>query len=213
MRSTTTCVQPAGSGDAHASLTCVSHACCHRVLQYASQRVDQGSVLGWKSCGIHRERSDAPVTAPWPLLTSQTVACTAASGHGQQEGPQRRRLFAPAAGSACGPTAPRCPTASAREAFPGVPVIAGGRRSVAAAARPLRLLERHRQALHPARLQGRPARLRHGREEHRRRSPAAWPPGSAREATPQHARRRLSPSGRSRRDGRDRHRRNPNSTR
>ena len=32
--------------------------------------------------------------------------------HGQQEGPQRRRLLAPAAGSASGPTAPPCPTAS-----------------------------------------------------------------------------------------------------
>ncbi len=58
----------------------------------------------------------------------------------------------------------------------GVPRRAGDRRrrrGVAAPARPLRLLERHGQALDPARLQGRPRRLRHGRGQHRRDRPTA----------------------------------------
>ena len=58
----------------------------------------------------------------------------------------------------------------------GVPRRAGDRRrrrGVAAAAGPLRLLERHRPAVDPARLQGRPGRLRHGRAADRRDRPAA----------------------------------------
>ncbi len=46
------------------------------------------------------------------------------------------------------------------------------RRGVAAAPGPLRLLERHRPPLDPARLQGRPGGLRHGRADDRRDRPA-----------------------------------------
>ena len=61
----------------------------------------------------------------------------------------------------------------------GLPRRAGDRRrrrSVAAPAGPLRLLERHGSPFHPARLQSRPPRLRHGRRDDRgdRR---AWPRG------------------------------------
>ena len=93
--------------------------------------------------------------------------------HRQQEGPQRRRLLAPAAGSACGPTGRRSPTASA-----------AARRSPACRSSPAASRRRCAgwpttttgatpSAVDPARLQGRPARLRHGRARHRRdRRPA-----------------------------------------
>ena len=58
----------------------------------------------------------------------------------------------------------------------GVPRRAGHRRrrrGVAAPAGPLRLLERHRPPVDPARLQGRPGRLRHGRAADRRDRPPA----------------------------------------
>ena len=93
--------------------------------------------------------------------------------HGQQEGPQRRRLQ---------PRRPDRPAARPGHAalLPagprGVPRRAGDRRrrrGVAAAAGPLRLLERHRPAVDPARLQGRPRRLRHGRAADRRDRPPA----------------------------------------
>ena len=61
----------------------------------------------------------------------------------------------------------------------GVPRRAGDRRrrrGVAAAAGPLRLLERHGPAVDPARLQGRPGRLRHGRSRASSRSPSGWRP-------------------------------------
>ncbi len=91
--------------------------------------------------------------------------------HRQQEGPQRRRLFArrpdrPAPGPGDAAVLPACPR--------GVPRRAGHRRrrrGVAAPAGPLRLLERHGPAVDPARQQGRPGRLRHGRAEHRRDRP------------------------------------------
>ena len=68
-------------------------------------------------------------------------------------------------------TMPYCQRA--REAFPGVPVIAGGVEASLQAAGSLRLLERHCPPVDRARRQGRPRRLRHGRAPDRRDRPAA----------------------------------------
>ncbi len=112
--------------------------------------------------------------------------------HGQQEGPQRRRLQP---GRSDRPEArPRDP--ALLPARPrGVPRRARDRRGGRGeppAARPLRLLERHRQAVDPARLEGRPRRLRHGRAADRRDRPTVegW---RDRPRPPRHARRRLRP--------------------
>ncbi len=93
--------------------------------------------------------------------------------HGQQEGPQRRRLQPrrpdrPEAGSrdhALLPASPRGLSRRPRDRRRGrgEPPPAGA----------LRLLERHRQAVDPARLEGRPRRLRHGRAADRRDRPEA----------------------------------------
>ncbi len=110
--------------------------------------------------------------------------------HGQQEGAQRRRLLAgrqdrhaPGPGDAgLLPAGPR-----------GLPWCAGDRRrrrGLPAAAGPLRLLERQGPPLDPARLQGRPGRVRYGRGEHPRdRPPLAGRRDRARPA--RHARRGL----------------------
>ena len=86
----------------------------------------------------------------------------------------------------------------AREAFPGVPVIAGG---VEASLRRLAHYDYWSDTVRRSILldcQGRPGRLRHGREGRSSRSPAAWPPGRrSRCATCgwRHARRRLRACG------------------
>ena len=64
----------------------------------------------------------------------------------------------------------------AREAYKGVPVIAGGVEASLRRLGALRLLERQGPPLDPARLQGRPARLRHGRRRDSSKSPAASRP-------------------------------------
>ena len=89
--------------------------------------------------------------------------------HGEQEGPQRRRLLARAGGSACGPTARRSSTASAAaRRSPACRSIAGG---VEASLRRLAHYDywsRHGPPVDPRSTQGRPARLRHGRGDDRR---------------------------------------------
>ena len=96
--------------------------------------------------------------------------------HGQQEGPQRRRLLA---------RRPDRPAARPRDAalLPagprGLSRRAGDRRrrrGVAAAAGPLRLLERHGPPVDPARLQGRPASSTAWASRRSSRSPGGWPP-------------------------------------
>ena len=72
-----------------------------------------------------------------------------------------------------------------------MPVIAGGVEA-AAAAGPLRLLERQSPPLDHARLQGRPARLRHGRRGRSSKSPSDWPAGETGQRPARHARRGLS---------------------
>ena len=89
-------------------------------------------------------------------------------------------------------TIPYCQRA--REAFPGVPVIAGGRRGVAPPPGALRLLERHRQARDHARRQGRPGRLRHGRASDRHDRPPARRRRVG-QGPPRHARGGLRPGG------------------
>ena len=114
--------------------------------------------------------------------------------HGQQEGPQRRRLLArrpdrPAAGSGHDPLLPARPR--------GVPRRAdhrGWRRGVASPAGSLRLLERHRPPSHHARRQGGPRRLRHGRapDRHDRQSARGR---RDREGPPRHAGRGVRDGG------------------
>ena len=93
--------------------------------------------------------------------------------HGQQEGPQRRRLQPgrpdrPASRPGDDPLLPACPRGLSRRAG-----HRRRRRGLAAAAGPLRLLERHRPPVDRARRQGRPRRLRHGRAPDRRDRPPA----------------------------------------
>ena len=64
----------------------------------------------------------------------------------------------------------------AREAYHGRAGHRRRRRGQPAAAGALRLLERQGPPLDPARLQGRPARLRHGRARASSRSPSGWRP-------------------------------------
>ena len=102
--------------------------------------------------------------------------------HRQQEGAQRRRLFA---GRPHRPAPRPGDAAVLPSGAGGVPRRADHRwrrRGVAAPAGPLRLLERYGPPLDPARLQGRPSRLRHGRGKHRGNCPA--PGGGADGARP-----------------------------
>ena len=98
--------------------------------------------------------------------------------HGQQEGPQRRRLFArrpdrPAARPRHAALLPAGPRGLSRRAG-----HRRRRRGVAAPAGPLRLLERHRPPGDPARLP-RPTCVVYGMGEQpdRRDRPTGWPPG------------------------------------
>ena len=85
--------------------------------------------------------------------------------HRAEEEP-RRRISTRPGGRTGLPARPRDASSTrnrCREAFPGRADRARRHRGVAAAHRPLRLLDRHGAPLDPARRQGRPARLRHGR--------------------------------------------------
>ena len=114
--------------------------------------------------------------------------------HGQQEGPQRRRLFArrpdrPAARSRHDSLLPAGARGVSRRAD-----HRRRRRGLAPPPGPLRLLERHRPPGHHARRQGRPRRLRHGRAPDRHdRQPAGR--RRNRQGPERHARRGLCARG------------------
>jgi hypothetical protein len=154
------------TGDAYVDHPSFAMAILGRVLEAAGYRVAILSQPDWRSC------------APWRQFGRPRLFFAVSAGnmdslinhYTANRKVRNDDAYSPGGRIGLRPdraTLPYCHRA--REAFPGVPVIAGG---VAAAAGPLRLLERHRPPLDPARLQGRPGGLRHGRRGHRRDRPA-----------------------------------------
>ena len=112
------------TGDAYVDHPSFAMAILHRVLEQAGFRVAILSQPDWQSV-----RAVAAVRPAAAVLRGQRGEHGLAHQplHREQEGPQRRRLLARRADRAAARTGRRWPYCQrCREAFPGVPVIAGG---------------------------------------------------------------------------------------
>ena len=162
------------TGDAYVDHPSFAMAILHRVLEAAGFRVAILSQPDWKSC------------EPWRQFGRPRLFFAVSAGNMDSlinhytANKKVRNDDAYSPGGRIGLRPDRATLVVLPARPRGVPRRAGDRRrrrGVAAAAGPLRLLERHGQAVDPARQQGRPGRLRHGRGRRSSRSPTGSPRG------------------------------------
>ena len=143
-------------------------ACSRRPASaWRSSASPTGSSASRGGSSAGRGCSSASVPATWTLINHYTANKKVRNDDAYSPGRPDR----PAARPGDAALLPACPRGLSRRAG-----HRRRRRGVAAPAGPLRLLERHGPPFDPARRQGRPRRLRHGRARRSSRSPGGWPP-------------------------------------